>query len=300
MPGDDDNASDATAAAMKDALDRIVALEKGMREKDDIMQGMAEELDSAKNQAHAASKASTVATAQAKLPPFWPDKSEFWFAQAESQFHIKDITREVTKYHHVVAMLDTKSADLVYDIIRVPPREQDQPYTKLKARLTGALTLSNDERADRLLDMNGLGDRTPSQALQDMFKLVPDGLEDPGFLFRRLFLRLLSPEVQAHLAQTAHTGTTPAQLRDLAKEADKYYRSTGARISAVSGSNLDEEELEVDAINGRQWCFYHRVFGPKATRCKKTQGERCDWTKASEKFWKKPPNRKSGNGQGRA
>ena len=148
--------------------------------------------------------------------------------------------------------------------------------------------------------MNGLGDRTPSQALQDMFKLVPDGMEDPGFLFRRLFLRMLSPGVQAHLAQTAYIGTTPAQLRNLANEADKYYQSTGARISAVTGLSLDEKDLEVDAINGRQWCFYHRVFGPKATRCKETQGERCDWTKASKKFWKKSPNRKLGNGQGRA
>ena len=84
-----------------------------MKDKDDAIQGLAKELEAARKEANVANKASVVAIAQAKLPPFQPHKSEFWFGQAESKFHIRDITRVVTKCHHVVGALDTKSADLV-------------------------------------------------------------------------------------------------------------------------------------------------------------------------------------------
>ena len=40
-----------------------------------------------------------------KLPQFWPDSAKIWFQQAESQFAIRNITAEQTKYHHVVAAL---------------------------------------------------------------------------------------------------------------------------------------------------------------------------------------------------
>ena len=46
------------------------------------------------------------------------------------------------------------------------------------------------EKAAKILDMDGLGDRTPSQCLTVMLNLVPTG-QDPGFLFQEVFLRQL-------------------------------------------------------------------------------------------------------------
>jgi uncharacterized protein (DUF2249 family) len=94
-----------------------------------------------------------------KLPPFWPDKTELWFAQAQAQFTIKKITAEETKYAHVLTMLDSQTAAQAMDIIRDPPVA---PFTALKARLTEAFEITESEKADRILDMNGLGDKTPS------------------------------------------------------------------------------------------------------------------------------------------
>ena len=209
-----------------------------------------------------------------KLPPFWPNKIEVWFAQAEAQFVLAKITREDTKYAHVMAKLDDKFADQVLDIIREKPID---PYTRLKERLTQAYEITEDEKADRLLDLNGLGDKTPSQGLTDILNLVPRG-QEPGFLIRRIFLRQLPSDVRSHLAQSSNRGTTKADLRALALEADRHFSSMGSRISAVSrisGKDLrvvsdDFDDSGINAVSGPgkpKLCFYHTRFGEKAQKC---------------------------------
>ena len=52
-----------------------------------------------------------------KLPTFWNQQPRTWFAQAESQFAIRSVTSEVTKFHYVVAALDQETATRVLDVI---------------------------------------------------------------------------------------------------------------------------------------------------------------------------------------
>ena len=207
-----------------------------------------------------------------KLPPFWPDKAGLWFAQAEAQFNIKGITVDKTKFSYVVSMLDTKNAAHAMDIIETPP--DNDAYGTLKTRLTTAYNISDSEKANRILNMVGLGDKTPSECLSDMLMLVPKG-QEPGFLFRQVFLRLLPAEVQIQLAQSTKTGTKAEDLRGLAAEADKYFASAGARISSVSGTSHTDEGGSpiVNAATNRQLCFYHKRFGKDAKKCQRP----CDW-----------------------
>ena len=254
------------------------------------------------NQALDAERKARVATVSVKLPPFWPDKTELWFAQAEAQFDIKGITVEKTKYSYVVSMLDTKTCEQAMDIIRRLP---DNPHTSLKNRLKKAYELTNDERADRIIDMGGLGDRTPSQCLNNMLLLVPEAeAQDPGFLFRRIFLRQLPMDVRTQLAQTTKTGTTTTVLRELATEADKYFASTGSRVTSITAASASmatteslvdtASEAEVFAVTKRgsqsnepqgtnsgargqrrqgqerrtfTMCYYHGRFGDAAKKC---------------------------------
>jgi hypothetical protein len=132
-----------------------------------------------------------------KLPPFWPDKTDLWFAQAEAQFTIKNITAEKTKYSYVVTMLDSKTAAQVMDIIKDPPGDA---FEVLKTRLTAAFAITDSEKATRILDTNGLGDNIPSQLLSTMLMLVLDGAPEPGFLFREVFLKKLPTEIRTQLA----------------------------------------------------------------------------------------------------
>ena len=164
------------------------------------------------------------------------------------------------------------------DIIAAPG---ETAYDDLKVRLTGAFSLSDPEKADRLLDMTRLGDQTPSQLVDRMLMLVPAG-QNPGFLVRQLFMRQLPADVRAHLAQSSKTGTTPEALRELALEADRYFTSLGTRVTSVSKTS--QEVADVNATsNRRRLCFFHARFGAKALKCSPP----CDWkpsTKISSTF----------------
>ena len=199
-------------------------------------------------------KEARVTAVSVKLPPFWPDKAVLWFAHAEAQFLLRNIMADKTKFAHILTMLDSKTAEHAMDIIEAPPNED--AYGTLKSRLTGAYAISDPKEAGRLLDMNGIGDKTPSQCLSSMLMLAPSG-QDPGFLFRELLLRQLPSEVRVHLAQSTKTGTKAEDLRGLASEADRYFASAGARISSVSEVSNDDLGLSVNAATSRQLCYFH-------------------------------------------
>jgi len=94
-----------------------------------------------------------------KLPTFWPLQPEIWFTQAEAQFHVRGITADSTKYYCVIAALDQDTAGQLLDTLRSPPEENK--YEHLKNKLPKTFALNRRNRAAKLLDMSGLGDRKP-------------------------------------------------------------------------------------------------------------------------------------------
>ena len=56
-----------------------------------------------------------------KLPTFWPDAAEVWFAQADAQFAIRNISSSKMKFYHAVAVLPQEVASQILDLIRTPP-----------------------------------------------------------------------------------------------------------------------------------------------------------------------------------
>ncbi|GFW85459.1 uncharacterized protein TNCV_145041 [Trichonephila clavipes] len=53
-----------------------------------------------------------------KISPFWEEKSEIWFFQVEAQFSIANIKQEEAKFNYLVAQLDTKFIENIWDIIQ--------------------------------------------------------------------------------------------------------------------------------------------------------------------------------------
>ncbi|CAB0033710.1 unnamed protein product [Trichogramma brassicae] len=146
-----------------------------------------------------------------KLPAFWLDKPAIWFAQAEAQFALADITVELTKYYHVISQLDVRAASEVEDIISSPPGEF--PYTNLRQRLIERLSTSEEHRVRQLLHDEELGDRKPSQFLRHLKSLAAPAVVQPNLL-RHLWLRRLPTHVQTVL--TARPELSLEQLSDLA------------------------------------------------------------------------------------
>ena len=79
-----------------------------------------------------------------KLPTFWPDAAEVWFAQADAQFAIRNLTVSKTKFYHVVAVLPQEVASQILDLIRAPPARD--PYGVLRERLITLYTLNDYQR----------------------------------------------------------------------------------------------------------------------------------------------------------
>ena len=197
-----------------------------------------------------------------KLPTFWPKDPESWFFQAEAQFRIRNITEEDTKYWHVVSVLDQETACKVRHFLRNPP-DKDK-YTALKDKLHYVFESSHLERALQILNINSLGDRRPSELLEDMYALLPEGATE-DFLFKYKFISLLPEPVR-----NAVSLETKGSLREIAKVADKVWASSNINTSQVAqvddGPEIDRVFRQGGAIHS-PLCWFHLEYGKKATRC---------------------------------
>jgi hypothetical protein len=109
-----------------------------------------------------------IARVAVRLPPFWAEQPDVWFAQAEAQFSLAVITNERTKFHHVISQLDHRYAAEVRDIIT--SQHQQEPYTKLLDRLSP----SGEQRFRQLLTPEPMGDRKPFRYPGHLRSLAPD------------------------------------------------------------------------------------------------------------------------------
>ena len=67
-----------------------------------------------------------------KLPPFSESNPELWFAKAESQFKLKGITSDTTKFHHLYALMTDKAANEIEALLLNPPKEGKVEAMKAK------------------------------------------------------------------------------------------------------------------------------------------------------------------------
>ena len=252
--------------------------------------------EAAANATSAALRATSTATnavnaASVKLAPFWPKRPLLWFARAEAQFRLRNITAQQTRFDHVLQALDDEAVARVSDIVMANPLAHNC-YDNLKARLTDAFDLSDEERARRLLDGPQLGDRKPSVLLAEINELF--GQRNIDFLKKELILRALPANVAA-ICRASNAAT----LEELCTEADRHFAITGALMGAPvnavdcssegASARLTSTDMEGDfdvhavrtrfkgrptpsatpnAPAPRGMCFYHEKFGAKAQKCR--------------------------------
>nr|VZI42450.1 unnamed protein product [Spirometra erinaceieuropaei] len=232
------------------------------------------------------------------LPSVWLGDIALWLRTVESRFALRQITREDTKFHYVVAALPMDIAIDLRDIIDCPPTEA--PYTALKEALISRISLSTQKRLQRLISEEDLGDRKPTQLLRRLEQLA-DRQKLDAAMFKQLFLQRLPPSVQAILAPNIPSST----VQMLAQTADRileYYqppvtvnvasRSTTAPTIEDVVKRLDALTLEVSQLRATRvynprspaisrrprsptpnkptvdgFCWYHHNYGSNAHRC---------------------------------
>ena len=205
-----------------------------------------------------------------KLPEFWTDKPEVWFARVEAQFGTKNITVDQTKFDYVVSSLDNATAGEVEPILKTPPAADK--YDALKAALLAAFGKTQAQKDSELLAIMGLGDMKPTALLRRLQSLN----SDPATLFRAHFLALLPSEVRSILA-----GREITEIADLAKAADRVMEARGldshvAPVTAQAAHAISNTRRPRNRQGGgdieenresSHVCFYHVRYGKEARRC---------------------------------
>ncbi|XP_077546323.1 uncharacterized protein LOC144158974 [Haemaphysalis longicornis] len=199
-----------------------------------------------------------------KLPPFWADSPEVWFAQVEAQFSLARITQDRTRYDYVVAHLDARYANEVRDILANPPT--DNLYEHLKTALIRRLPLSEEQKI-RQLQSAELAERKPSQLLRHLRALAGNMQVQDSFL-RSLWLQRLPPHAQAILQ-----AQVKLPLDELAEIADRVVEASSPQLSptiqAVAAPlNTTEFTRRIDDIDRRLTSIQQHLDGrlPKPQR----------------------------------
>lgn len=153
-----------------------------------------------------------VSPVKIKLPNFWTQNPEAWFQHAEAQFALWNVTSSETHYFYVDSTLDACTA------VRVAPFltnfRTPHDYMELKTLLLDTFGLLDDERAYSSTCITEVGDRHPSDVMDQMLLLHCH--KERNFLLCHAFKKLLPPAV--HHAFAAFPSTNPCTW---AREADR-------------------------------------------------------------------------------
>ncbi|XP_065094619.1 uncharacterized protein LOC135715148 isoform X2 [Ochlerotatus camptorhynchus] len=259
-----------------------------IRLQEELQAAQATAANNAAATSNAAGSAIAVNKLGIKIEPFWKRDPTLWFAQLEAQFTLAGITREDTRYYHVLAAIDSEILACCSDIIRDPPA--DAKYTKIKERITQEYSTSEQNRMQQLLRGCELGDRKPSQLLREMRDLARDVITDEKII-KSLWMQQLPETTQAVLKVSEAT----LQMSQLAEQADKLADITRSQIVSSATVSPDRSKeiglAELPAFRrersrprnrsfSRQqsspsgsreyhpYYFYHRKFGSNAKNCR--------------------------------
>ena len=163
-----------------------------------------------------------------KLPKFWPSRAKGWFEQAESQFVLRGITKDETKYHHVMSSLDMDTVDRLTGFLDNPPTENK--YDALKAKMVTKFAPLEYERGVQLLDITAQGLETPGKLMDRMLRLWSD--MNPEAMFRTAFLCQMPSDVRMTLIQS--NITDPEKLAALADSLCKAHDPVSGAIRSKS------------------------------------------------------------------
>ena len=162
-----------------------------------------------------------------QLPPFWQDDPISWFQVLDSTFATRGIKDPVTKFHYAMSELDSATCRTIRDVARRPVGQES--FALLKATLCNAFEESSETRLDKLLALNQLEDRKPSELVREL-RRFGDG-ESYESVVRRIFMHCLPESIRA-----AGPTNSSTALETLGERADKAHANQlPTPVCAVQG-----------------------------------------------------------------
>ena len=205
----------------------------------------------------ATAAAAAVHAVSLKLPAFLASRPDVWFQQTEAQFALRSITDSTTRYYYLLTALDPVVAErMAGDVASTPA---DNKYGYLKEKLMEVYGLTDDQKADRLLDLAGLGDWKPSQLCAHIQSLAVG----QNALLRRIFLRQLPEDVRVQVAVLAEDN-----LPALARKADVIMAAKRAPSLINASARQPRKKSPSRSSDKTNLCWYHAKFGEKAKSCR--------------------------------
>lgn len=239
----------------------------------------------------------------ARIPPFWKDDLDIWFAQVEGQFATSGITSDETKYNAILAAVDGTILKQVKPAVVDPPATEK--YANIKSCLLAVFEETEQSKLRKLLSDVELGDRKPSQLLNEMRDLGGDAatetllytlwvdrlpttvvavlessqenLVGKSVLADKL-MAVLGKHSVAQMSNSSSTDYARDQINSINNRIDKLSqqleqlcgmdrrtRSTSRGRNHRGGErNRSKTPYKTDQPGD---CYYHRKFGDKARKC---------------------------------
>ena len=149
-----------------------------------------------------------------KLPPFSESNPALWFGKAESQFILRGIKDDTTKFHHIYSLLSDKASNEIEDLLLDPPATGK--VAAMKARLMQKFGRSQFSKDTELLNQRSLGDLRPSEMWSRFKQLNKDPHNHTSSFVRAYLIAMYPPEVKTAIANMSFTNN-----EEMAKAADK-------------------------------------------------------------------------------
>ena len=150
-----------------------------------------------------------------KTAPFYLKSPELWFRQLESQFILRGVTSDITRFHHTLAALpEDVACDVDMDVTS---------YETLKSAVLSNLKKNRHQLIEEALATVELGDRRPSQLVNDIQRKFKDvGLAPDDTIVKSRLISALPPTIRSALV-----GHEDTPLSTFAKIADSMLAVVG-------------------------------------------------------------------------
>lgn len=164
----------------------------------------------------------TLTSGMINMPPkpFWPQDPALWFLRVESRWIGRSDATDDTKAEWLLDCLNFEQIQEISDVLQ--NAKVGCRYQQIKDALLKRYTTSQPSRTRRLLEMEAIGDRTPTQFVRHLRNVGGSAANDD--ILSTLLMKQLPPSIQAVLVLMGNK--TPEQLAEAADRVFDIYQPT--------------------------------------------------------------------------